>query len=71
MTGEHYCHGAKNYYASQMPHMPSSSCAHMRQLCHYIHPYELNAIKNMTTSTGIQTFHIIGICPWYIYVPPN
>ena len=45
------------------PHMPISSCAHIRQL-HSIHaPYEPNAISNVTWKTGIHTFHITGICP--------
>ena len=26
--------------------------------------YELNTINNVTRSTAIHTFHIIGICPW-------
>ena len=26
--------------------------------------HELTAVKNITTSTCIHTFHIIGICPW-------
>ena len=38
--------------------------------------YEFTAINNVTRSTGILTFHIIGICPWtnmlailHIHVP--
>ena len=38
--------------------------------------YELTAISKMTRSTGVHTFHIIGICPWtnisptlHIHVP--
>ena len=32
-------------------------------------PYELTVINNVTTSTGIHTFHIIGICLWKICLP--
>ena len=28
------------------------------------HAYELIANNNVTWNTGINTFHIIGICPW-------
>ena len=46
------------------PSKPISSCAHMRQLCHYIYlSYELHAISNVTTSIGKHTFHIIDKCP--------
>ena len=32
--------------------------------------YELNAINNVTTSSGVYAFYIIGICPWII-LPAN
>ena len=33
-------------------------CTHLT-----LHAYELNAINNVTGSTGIHTLHIIDICP--------
>ena len=47
-----------------MPHMPIISRVDTRQLYQYIYiSYKLNAINTVTTSTGILTFHIIGISP--------
>ena len=55
-------------YAPNMPHMPSSSCKHETAISVHM-SYEVTAIINVTTSTGIHTFHITGICLWAICLP--
>ena len=46
--------------AKYMPHMHRSSFADIRQLFQYISHIN-SSTKNVTTNTGIHTFHIISI----------
>ena len=57
-----------NKYVPQLPKV-----CHICKLCSckiqdyvrvYHTSYELNAINNVTRSSGIHTFHITGLCPW-------
>ena len=61
-----------------VPLMPITSYADIRIQYQYIYLIWLNAITNVTKSTGIHTFDITYICPWtnmpitlHIYVPLN
>ena len=51
-----------------MPYMKISSCPDMTNYVNIYASYELTAIGNVTTSTGIHIFLIIGIC-FLINVP--
>ena len=62
--------------ATYIWYMKISSCAHMRNYVSTYTSYEFTAIKNVTRSTSIYTYHITGICPWknmpaisQLYVP--
>ena len=55
--------------AKYKPHVPSTSCACMRQL--YISSYGPTAINNVTRNTALHTIHIIGICPQTNILPTS
>ena len=57
-------------------YVPETNMPLQYQICQLVHvqtsdnyitiytSHKINAFNNITTSTGIVTFHIIGICPW-------
>ena len=48
---------------SNATHMPISSCVDVKQLSQYLYSNQPTAINNVTASTAVHIFHIIGICP--------
>ena len=59
---------ANNKYAPQMPHMPISLHAHMRQLSVYA-SFKLTPINNVTRSTGMPDFTLLAYAPKQISLP--
>ena len=55
--------------AIYMPYMPITSCADMDNYVSLSISYELNAMNNVTMTTGMHTFIITGICPGQICLP--